>query len=136
MNSLEEEQRDRTELLEEKKKTNLLRKALKQEREEKLRELQEAADKIGILECTIAEKVRAKQDSKIEMLKLEKENLLNEAQLTKEVKEAIDRSPSPTQRPGRAIEVLEQQNKHLLEEVHSLLNDTAKLHERLKTTEK
>lgn len=46
------------ELKEEKKKTNLLRKALKQEREDRLKELKEAADKLGIFECQIAEKVR------------------------------------------------------------------------------
>lgn len=53
------DQRDKFEadLKEEKKKTNLLRKALKQEREDRLKQLQEAADKLGILECQIAEKV-------------------------------------------------------------------------------
>lgn len=69
------------------------------------------------------------------MLKFEKEDLANEVVLVKEVKES-DLPESPPGRVGRAQELLEQQNKKLLEEVHNLLNDNARLHERIKTLTK
>jgi hypothetical protein len=118
------------ELLDEKKKTNLLRKALKAEREEKLKLFQDSADKIGILEYTIAEKVSPIQNAKIEMLRFEKDDLASEVELVKEVKES-ESPETPVLRTGRASEIQEQQNKKLLEEVHNLLNENAKLHERL-----
>mmetsp|Transcript_11131 Transcript_11131/g.21878 ORF Transcript_11131/g.21878 Transcript_11131/m.21878 type:complete len:355 (-) Transcript_11131:4249-5313(-) len=126
----EQKEKVEAELKEEKKKVSLLRKALKQEREEKLKQLQEAADKLNILECQIAEK-----NAKIEMLKFEKEDLAHEVKLVSEVKEG-DSPASPNGRPGRALEILEQQNKKLLEQVHSLLNDNARLHEKIQLLSK
>lgn len=70
------------------------------------------------------------------MLKFEKEDLVNEVQLGKEPITESESPESPNGRPGRAQEALEQQNKKLMDELHNLLNDNARLHERLKTTSK
>jgi chromosome segregation ATPase len=112
---------------EERKKVMLLKKAIKTEREEKdqlLKSLKEFKDKLGVLECSVAEK-----DSKIKLLQYEKEDL--EAEIIDEREKILGGSNSPTP-SSRSLSALEQQNKKLIEEYYNLKEINAKAEERIK----
>lgn len=117
----------------EKKKVTLLKKAVKTERDEKeqlSKVLQDLKDKIGILECSFAEK-----DSKIKLLQYEKEDL--EAEIIEE-REKIKSLGMGASNGGlitssRSMSALEQQNKKLLEEYYNLKELNAKSEDRVKT---
>jgi chromosome segregation ATPase len=116
---------------EERKKVMLLKKAIKTEREEKdrlLKSLSEFKDKLGVLECSMAEK-----DSKIKLLQYEKEDLeaeiIDEREKIKSLGMGGSNSPTPS---SRSLSALEQQNKKLIEEYYHLKEINAKAEERIK----
>ena len=107
------------------KKLNLLKRAVINERDEKDREAKEARDiesRLGLLDLMLSEKVTFPQESQIQILSIETQEIMQKLQQERAKRTDANRraSISPIRGGKKSMLALEMENKKLLEEYHEL----------------